>query len=87
VKATAQATATAQPTKAAQPMRASAIRALRARLGITALQLAKLVGVTDQSIYNWEHEKARPKAAQALALLELKVLGKRQVRERLAKQP
>jgi DNA-binding transcriptional regulator YiaG len=88
MKAAAQATAAPErPTKAARPMRASAIRAMRTRLGITASQLAKLVWVSDQSIYNWEHEKARPKTAQAAALHELKGLGKCRVRERLAKQP
>jgi DNA-binding transcriptional regulator YiaG len=77
--------APARPAEAVRPMRASAIRALRTRLGITASQLGKLVGVTDQSIYNWEHEKAKPKAAQAAVLAELKGLGKRQVHERLQK--
>lgn len=86
-KATMRAMPTPQaPAKPARPMRASAIRAMRTRLGITASQLANLVGVTDQSIYNWEHEKAKPKAVQAAALLELKGLGKRQVHERLAQQ-
>jgi DNA-binding XRE family transcriptional regulator len=75
-----------KPSRAVRPMKATAIRAMRARLGITASQLAKLVGVTDQSIYNWEHEKSRPKVAPATALVELKGLGKRQVRERLEKQ-
>jgi DNA-binding transcriptional regulator YiaG len=87
VKATTSPTTPEQPTKAVRRMRASAIRAMRVRLGITASQLAKLLGVSDQSIYNWEHEKASPKTAQAAALLELKGLGKRQVRKRLAKQP
>jgi DNA-binding transcriptional regulator YiaG len=88
LKAATRATAAPEkPSKAVRPMRAAAIRAMRARLGITAAQLAKLVGVSDQSIYNWEHEKAKPMAAQAAALLALKVLGKRQVRERLANQP
>jgi DNA-binding XRE family transcriptional regulator/uncharacterized coiled-coil protein SlyX len=72
-----------QPSRKLRPMRAAAVRAMRARLGITASQLAKLVGVSDQSVYNWEHEKVKPKAAQAAALLELKALGKRQVRGRL----
>jgi hypothetical protein len=56
-------------------------------LGITASQLAKLVGVSDQSIYSWEHEKTRPMATHAAALLELKGVGKGEVHERLVKRP
>jgi DNA-binding transcriptional regulator YiaG len=83
-KAASQATAAPEkPSKAVRLLKGATIRTMRARLDITASQLARLVGVTDQSVYNWEHEKARPKAAQAAALVELKALGKREVRERL----
>jgi DNA-binding transcriptional regulator YiaG len=68
---------------AARLIRASAIRAMRARLGLTAAEFAKLAGVSGQSVYNWEHEKTHPQGKQLAALLELKAIGRREARGRL----
>lgn len=59
------------------------IRSLRHRLGLSAGEFARLVDVSAQSIYNWEHQVTRPRAAQVKALAELRGLGKREVASRL----
>jgi DNA-binding transcriptional regulator YiaG len=59
------------------------IRSLRQRLGLSAGEFARLVDVSAQSIYNWEHKVTRPRAAQVKALAELRGLGKREVASRL----
>lgn len=62
---------------------ARGLRSQRARLGLSAAEFGKLVGVSAQSIYNWEQGAARPRAAQLGALVALRGIGKRQARERL----
>jgi DNA-binding XRE family transcriptional regulator len=59
------------------------LRSHRERLGLSADALAKLVGVSTQSIYNWEHGVTRPRQAQLTMLATLRRLGKRDVRTRL----
>lgn len=72
--------------KAERPMRfvAKGLRSLRARLGLSQAQFAQLVGVSDQSVYNWEGKKATPRREQLAAIAALRGLGKREVQQRLA---
>jgi DNA-binding transcriptional regulator YiaG len=75
------------PTASAErPMRfvAKGLRSLRARLGLSQSQFALLVGVSDQSIYNWEGKKATPRKEQLVAIAALRGLGKREAQQRLA---
>ena len=71
--------------KEAPPLRfvAKGLRSLRGRLGVSATELAKLMGISAQSIYNWETKKTVPRKEQLLALSTLRTVGKRDVRERL----
>lgn len=62
---------------------AKGLKSLRTRLGISAAELAGLLGVTGQSVYNWEQKKSTPRAAQLAQLAELRSLGKKAVRARL----
>lgn len=62
---------------------AKGLKSLRTRLGISAAELAGLLGVTGQSVYNWEQKKSTPRAAQLTQLAELRSLGKKAVRARL----
>lgn len=62
---------------------AARLKAMRERMDLSANDLGKLVGVSPQSIYNWEQEKARPRAEQVVKLAELRSLGKRELVERL----
>ena len=55
---------------------ARSVRAQRKRLGLSAESYGKLVGVSGLTIYNWEHEKARPRKAQLAALIAVRGIGK-----------
>ena len=55
----------------------------RARLGLSAEDFGKLVGVTGQSIYAWEAGRSVPRAKQLVAIAELRGIGKKEVRARL----
>ncbi len=59
--------------------------ALRARLGITQAELAKLVGVAGNSVYLWERKEGRLifRGDTKARIVALRKLGKREVRERL----
>ncbi|MEO9163512.1 MAG: helix-turn-helix transcriptional regulator [Casimicrobiaceae bacterium] len=59
------------------------LRSQRERLGLSAAEYGKLVGVTQQSIYNWESGKTRPRAEQIPVLVSLRALGVREARTRL----
>jgi DNA-binding transcriptional regulator YiaG len=44
---------------------------------------AKLVGVSPLTIYNWEHNKSRPRQGQFTTLVALRGLGKREAQAKL----
>lgn len=75
------------PTKSTTSHRfqARGLRTLRARLGLTSEAFAKLVGVSAQSIHNWEHGKAVPRARQLAALAKVRGMGKREAVAALSK--
>jgi len=50
----------------------------RSRLGISAADYGKLIGVTGHTIYKWEHGTSRPRRAQLSALASIRHLGKRE---------
>jgi len=62
---------------------ARSVRAQRQRLGLSAQDYGRLVGVTPLTIYNWEHGKARPRQAQFKALVDVRKLGKREAMAKL----
>lgn len=62
---------------------AKGLRSLRARLGLSATQFAKLAGVSGQSIYNWETGKSVPRKEQVVTLAVLRSLSKREAQARL----
>ena len=55
----------------------------RKRLGLTAAELGVLLGVSGQSIYKWEADKARPRRQQLAAIAALRKMGKRQAQAML----
>jgi DNA-binding transcriptional regulator YiaG len=59
------------------------VRAQRQRIGFSAADYAKLVGVSPLTIYNWEHGKSRPKKAQMAKLVALRGIGKREALAKL----
>lgn len=62
---------------------ARSVRAQRRRTGLSAADYARLVGVTPLTIYNWEHNKSRPRHGQFTALVALRGLGKREAQTKL----
>jgi ribosome-binding protein aMBF1 (putative translation factor) len=64
---------------------AKSVRSQRRRLGLSADDYAKLVGVSPLTIHHWEQEKARPRKAQLVALVAVRGIGKREALKRLAK--
>jgi DNA-binding transcriptional regulator YiaG len=62
---------------------AQGLRSQRQRLGLSAGDCGKLIGVTDQTIYNWEHETARPRKSQLGRIAALRHMGKRDAQARL----
>jgi len=57
---------------------------LRKKLGLSAAEMGKLIGVSAQSVYHWETGKSHPRAAQLAAIAAVRKLGKREVAARLA---
>jgi len=55
---------------------ARSVAAQRRRLGLSAEQFGKLFGVTGQTVYNWEQDKARPKESQMPAIVAARKLSK-----------
>lgn len=69
----------------AQGVRFSAkgLHTLRSRFGFSAAEMGRLLGVSAQSVYNWESKKAVPRRSQLAAIAQLRGLGKRQALARL----
>jgi len=62
---------------------AKGLRSQRKRLGLSAADYALLVGVTPQSIYNWERESSRPRKGQIATLAALRGIGKKEALARI----
>ena len=63
--------------------RADGIKSHRAKLGLSAKDYGRLVGVAGLTIYQWEGGKNRPRAAQLAKLIAVRGLGKREALKRL----
>jgi DNA-binding transcriptional regulator YiaG len=59
------------------------VRKHREKLGLSADDYGKLVGVSGQSIYLWESGRTRPRQAQLDSLAEVRGLRKREAQARL----
>ena len=55
----------------------------RKRLGLSGAEFAQLVGVSTQSLYNWESGKTRPREEQMRAIVALRGLSKKEAVARL----
>ena len=62
---------------------AKGLKTDRERLGMSADNYGKLVGVSGLSIYNWEQGKARPRESSVAALMSVRGIGKREAAKRL----
>jgi DNA-binding transcriptional regulator YiaG len=57
--------------------------AMRGKLGLSAGDLATLVGVSAQTIYHWEAGKTRPRQSQLAAIAAIRKMGKRDIKAQL----
>jgi len=73
------------PTEKAKGAKFSAkgVKSQRERLGLSAKNYSKLVGVSEQTVYNWETGYSKPQAKQLAALVAVRGLGKREAMKRL----
>ena len=64
--------------------RADGFATLRKKLGLSAADMGKLLGVSLQTIYHWEKGQSKPRASQLQGIAEARKLGKRGAVARLA---
>ena len=62
---------------------AKGLHSHRQRLGLSAADCAQLIGVSGQTIYNWESGQSRPRQEQLARIAALRHMGKREARELL----
>jgi DNA-binding XRE family transcriptional regulator len=65
--------------------RANGFASLRKKLGLTAHEMAQLIGVSAQSVYHWENGKSRPRTSQLLAISAVRKMNKKEAWEKLAR--
>ena len=59
------------------------LKRIRAKLGVTQVELAKLVGVSHSAVYQWEAGRIGPRAKTAAQLQAIEKIGRREARARL----
>lgn len=63
--------------------RAGGLASHRKRLGLSAADFGRLVGVTGQTIYKWEAGQARPRRGQLGAIAAVRSMGRREALAKL----
>ncbi len=64
-------------------LRIDGLKAHRQRLGLSAADYGKLVGVSALTIYNWEAGKTKPRRSQLPRIVGVRGIGKREAVARL----
>ncbi len=59
------------------------LKAVRAKLGVTQQEMAKLLDVSGNAVWQWEAGRARPRARHLAAMRKLRNIGKREARKML----
>ena len=59
------------------------VRSHRAKLGLSAADYGRLVGVSALSVYNWEKGKTKPQKKQLASLVAVRKLGVREAERQL----
>lgn len=62
---------------------AKGLRSQRKRLGLSAVEYGRLVGVSGQTVYSWENGLSRPRKNQLPVLASIRQMGKKEVHARL----
>jgi DNA-binding transcriptional regulator YiaG len=66
-----------EPAQQSLRFRVGGFATLRKKLGLSAAEMGRLLGVSAQSVYHWESGKSKPRAAQLAAIAQVRKLGKR----------
>ena len=66
---------------------AKGLNSRRQKLGLSAGDMGALLGVSAQTIYNWEAGTTRPRGPQVEAIAAVRAMGKRQILAKLQEQP
>ena len=64
-------------------LRIDGLKAHRTRLGLSAKEYGKLLGVSGLTVYNWEGGKSKPRRSQLPNIVAVRGIGKREALERL----
>lgn len=64
--------------------RASGFASLRRKLGLSAADMGKLLGVSGATVLGWEAGKSKPRASHLSTIAQVRKLGKRAATEALA---
>lgn len=64
--------------------RVAGFASLRKKLGISAAEMGKLLGVSAQSVYHWETGKSKPRKSQLQAISAVRKMGKKDLATKLA---
>jgi DNA-binding transcriptional regulator YiaG len=67
-------------------LRIDGLKAHRTRLGLSAADYGKLIGVSSLTIYNWEAKKSKPRRSQLPNIVAIRGIGKREALERLKRK-
>ena len=59
------------------------LKSQRKRLGLSAKDYGRLVGVSEMAVYNWESGASRPRREYLPAIAEIRAMGKKEVDARL----
>jgi DNA-binding transcriptional regulator YiaG len=65
-------------------LRIDGLKAHRTRLGLSAKDYGKLIGVSGLTIYHWEAGKSKPRRSQLPAIVAVRGIGKREAMQRLS---
>lgn len=74
-----------EPEKISLRWRSSGFSSLRKKLGLSASEMGRLIGVTSATVYAWENGKSKPRASQLNNISHLRKMGKRDVASILEK--
>ena len=73
----------AAPSGKALRFRPDGMKTHRTRLGLSAADYGKLIGVSGLTVYHWESRKAKPRRSPLPKLASVRGLGKREALKRL----
>jgi len=65
---------------------AKGLAAHRQRLELSAAEMGALLGVSAQTVYNWEAGKSKPRPQQLVAIANVRGMGKRKAKALLVQQ-